>query len=279
MAASVIACAVAADVAIKRVFGRPPRRTGPGPTHADDVWIPAGDSSLRGWLMAAPGNAPGAVVIHGWGGNAADMVPVAVRLHALGINVLLFDAHGHGRSPGITVSSMPAFAQDVRDATRWLRSRPGVDAARVVLVGHSVGAGASLFAASRDPEVAAVVALAPMADPVGFMSERMRGRIPAPLIPLALRYIERSIGHRFEDFTPLNTIQRLQAPVLLVHGDRDETVPLWHAQALHERAGGVSTLAVVEGADHFSVDSLDDVDLAGFLANAGVLTPQVSDAS
>ena len=276
----VTAALAAADVMVKRAFGRPPRRTGPGPVAARDATIPtAGGSPLRGWLLSAPDMAAGAIVIHGWGGHAGDMAPVAHRLYALGLHVLAIDARGNGRSPGIAVSSMPVFAQDVRDATRWLRSQPNVDPARIVLVGHSVGAGASLFAASRDREVAAVVALAPMADPVGFMSERMRGRMPGLLIPLALRYIELSIGHRFEDFTPLNTIRLLEVPVLLVHGDRDDTVPLWHAQILYERAGGHSSLSVVEGADHFSVEALEDVDLAGFLAQAGVLPAQVSDAS
>ena len=233
---------------------------------------------LRAWFLPGAGDGPAAVVIHGWGGNAGDMVPVADRLHALGLHVLLVDAHGHGRSPAIPVSSMPAFAQDVRDATRWLRARPEVDPGRVVLVGHSVGAGACLFAASGDKAVAAVVALAPMADPVGFMSERMGRRLPQPLVTTALRYTEFTIGHRFEEFAPLHTIGRVAAPVLLVHGARDTTVPVAHAQMLHERSS-TSTLLVIERADHFCVDCLDEIDLTGFLERARVLWPQVSDAS
>ncbi len=168
------------------------------------------------------------------------------------------------------MSSMPAFAQDIRDATRWLRAQPGVDDTRILLVGHSVGAGACLFAASGDRAIAAVVALAPMADPVGFMSERMGRRLPNLLVAAALRYTEFTIGHRFEEFTPLNTIGRIDSPVLLVHGDRDTTVPLAHARMLHERSS-TSTLCVVEGGDHFCVECLDLVDLSGFLAQAGVL--------
>ena len=59
-----------------------------------------------------------------------------------------------------------------------------------------------------------------------------------------------------------------------VHGAQDTTVPVRHAQMLHERSRGVSTLYVVDGADHFSVDSLDQVDLAGFLDAA--LQPRLS---
>lgn len=39
----------------------------------------------------------------------------------------------------------------------------------------------------------------------------------------ALRYVERVIGHRYDDFAPLRTIRDSQVPVLLVHGDADTT--------------------------------------------------------
>ena len=61
-------------------------------------------------------------------------------------------------------------------------------AACVVLLGHSVGAGASLLAASRDPSVAAVVSIAAMAHPGTLMRANMRARgIPGPLITVILR--------------------------------------------------------------------------------------------
>ena len=87
-----------------------------------------------------------------------------------------------------SASTITAIVSGVKTQTGVLgvdeRIRRGdhtsVDAARVVLVGHSVGAGASLFAASRDPEVAAVVALAPMADPVGWMRISQLSNMPSP---------------------------------------------------------------------------------------------------
>ncbi len=268
--------AIVADRTVRRRFGRPPRRGFTGsPTGAVDVQIDAVDgSTLRGWWFESTDPGPAALVIHGWGGQAGDMLPVADVIRRLGLNVLLLDARGHGRSADTSVASMPSFADDVRAGLEWLRSAPGADPARIVLVGHSVGAGACLFVASGDPEVAAVVCLASMADPSALMAGMIGQYLPAPLTRLALRYVERVIGHRFTQFAPVHTIGRISAPVLLLHGAQDTTVPLADARRLHALAPEYSDLLVVADADHFSIEGLDTAEprLRRFLQGAGVLT-------
>ena len=235
---------------------------------ADDVVISAEDGScLRGWWLTSGARGPVALIIHGWGGSAADMIPVADPLRRLGLHVLLLDARGHGRSDDVAVASMPSFAADVRAGVRWLRARPEVDRPGIVLVGHSVGAGACLFAASDDPDLAAVIALASMADPRVFMGRQLRRFLPGSLTGLALRYVEHTIGYRFEQFVPVCTIQRIQTPVLLLHGTQDATVPVADAHHLHA-LGPTTTLEVIEDGDHFSVEALDRAEpvVARFLA-------------
>lgn len=268
---------------VRRRYGRPPRRppTGPPPAEAADVTILTADGArLRGWLRHPPTRSPGgtdpagpaAVVVHGWGGSARDMLPVSEPLLAEGLHVLLLDARGHGRSDGADIVSMPAIAEDVRTAVAWLRTQPQVDPSRVVLVGHSVGAGACLFVAAGDPRIAAVVSLASMADPRSFMSDRLRGRLPGPLTALALRYVEHAIGHRFTEFAPVHTIGRFHAPVLLLHGQQDTTVPVSDAYRLRARAPERSTLVILPDADHTSVEALDGAQqaLQDFLRRADV---------
>ncbi len=269
---------VVADRAAKRRFGRPRRRPNRHevPTGAADVSLTAVDgSTLRGWWLGSADGAtgPAALVIHGWGGSAADMIPVADPLLRLGLHVLLLDARGHGRSDDVAVASMPSFADDVRAGMRWLRTRPEVDPTGVVLVGHSVGAGACLYAASDDPDTAAVIALASMADPRVFMRGQLQRVLPRPLATLALRYVEHTIGRRFEEFVPVATIAGIHAPVLLLHGAQDTTVPVADAYRLHALAPANTTLRVIDDADHFSVEALDRAGpvLAQFLA--GALTP------
>lgn len=246
---------------VRRRFGVPPRRITPEspPEDAVDVAIAGPNGrTLRGWLLGAgrqPG--PAAVVVHGWGANAGDMLPAARLLASADFAALVIDARCHGRSDGDDFASMPRFAEDVAAATAWLRRSAFADPRRVVLLGHSVGAGACLFAASKDPQVAAVVSVSSLAHPGRFMQSGLtRQGVPAPLARLALRYVERVIGHRYAEFAPVHTIPKVRAPILLIHGSADRTVPLDDAHELHAAAGGRAELIVVPDAGHTDVERL-----------------------
>ncbi|HMU17308.1 MAG TPA: alpha/beta hydrolase, partial [Thauera aminoaromatica] len=89
-------------------------------------------------------SAPAVVVMHGWGGNAALMLPLARPLHEAGYATLFVDARCHGASDDDSFASLPRFAEDTEHAFAWLSAREGVDPARIALLGHSVGAGAVL---------------------------------------------------------------------------------------------------------------------------------------
>jgi pimeloyl-ACP methyl ester carboxylesterase len=242
---------------------------------AEDIAI-AGPNhrALRAWFVACPGDdlpRPTVLVIHGWNGAASLMLPIASLVHAAGAHALFLDARGHGRSDDDRFASMPRFAEDIDAALRWLRDDARVEPRCVVLLGHSVGAGASLLAASRDPQIAAVVSIAAMAHPGVLMRSNMRARgMPSSLITAILRSIERTIGLSFDAFAPISTISRVRAPVLLVHGGRDEVVPPADATLLAQASAGRARLLVVPEADHASLDA--------FLDAAPAVTTFIQDA-
>lgn len=201
---------------------------------------------------------PAVVIMHGWGGNAEMMLPLARLLYEAGFAVLLVDARNHGKSDGDTFSSMPRFAEDIASGYEWLANKTEIDPCRIALLGHSVGAAASLLLASRRPEVAAVVSIAAFAHPERIMRRQMATK-RIPFIPvgwLVLKYIERTIGHRFSDIAPMNTIKAIHCPVLLIHGDADSSVPVDDATLIHDRGSEVNLLTL-EGADHDSIEHID----------------------
>jgi hypothetical protein len=51
-------------------------------------------------------------------------------------------------------------------------------------------------------------------------------------------------------YPTLDRIRRLRAPLLVIHGDRDEIVPVSHGRALFEAAAEPKSLHVVPGAGH-----------------------------
>lgn len=232
----------------------------------DVVHIPtARNKQLYGWLVPADRHdpAPVVVVMHGWGGNAAMMLPLLRPLHTAGLAVLLIDARCHGRSDEDDFASLPRFAEDIDQALAWLQQCPHADPRRIALVGHSVGAGAVLLAASRRDDVSAVVSLAAFSHPVAMM-RRFLAHKRVPFLPvgwLVLRYVEHVIGHRFDDIAPVTSISRIRCPTLLVHGAEDTTVPPSEAALIHAaRRGEHVRLRIIAGShDDFG----DPKDIAG----------------
>ncbi|MDX9994580.1 MAG: alpha/beta fold hydrolase [Rhodocyclaceae bacterium] len=227
-----------------------------------EVTIPTENGKfLFGWCVSArrQGRRPAVVAIHGWGGNAETLLPLAQPLHEAGFAVLLIDARCHGRSDEDSFASMPRFAEDLGHAIDWLKRRDDIDPEAIAVIGHSVGAAASLLAASRRQDIAAVVSIAAFAHPVAMMRRWFAAkRIPyLPVGWVMLRYVERVIGHRFDDIAPINTIRCVRCPTLLVHGGEDATVPVGEAHALHAaRSGEHVQLKVVAG----SHDDYADLD-------------------
>lgn len=219
------------------------------------------NKQLFGWYIPAPDNAraPAVAVLHGWGSNAEMMLPVAVPLNQVGYAVLLFDARCHGRSDDDNFASLPRFAEDLDCALAWLVQQPGVDAANIAVLGHSVGAGAVLLAASRRKDIAAVISVAAFSHPASMMRRFLAAR-HVPYMPLGwyvMRYVQRIIGHRFDAIAPRHTITQIRCPVLLVHGSDDTIIPVSEAREIHaQRRSDAVQLLILPG-EHDSSAELE----------------------
>ncbi len=227
---------LAAPSALKRAFA-PPRRASRGrPADRglpeEEVWLDGSrDIRLHAWFVPVRGAAPAVVVLHGWGGSAADLLPLAGPLHDAGFHVLLLDARNHGLSEDDDFASLPRFADDLATAVASLRTREEV--LSVGAVGHSVGAAAAILAAATGTPIDAVVAVSSFAHPGELMDANLH--VPAPLRRLLLWSIERMIGYRYDEIAPRNRIAEVRVPVLLVHGDADEVVPVADSRELARR--------------------------------------------
>jgi dipeptidyl aminopeptidase/acylaminoacyl peptidase len=201
---------------------------------------------------------PAVLAMHGWGANASTLWPAVDPLLAAGFAVMLLDASCHGDSGDEAFTSLPRFAEDIAAGLEALCAHPAVDRDRIALLGHSVGAGAALLHAAREPggapsgvcAVRAVVSLSAFAHPAEMMQRWMaEHRIPRRVVGSAiLEHVQEVIGERFERIAPVNTIACLSCPVLLVHGRHDATVPVDDALRLRDAQPSAELLLV--DADH-----------------------------
>lgn len=248
---------------------------------AQSVRLPTGDrKTLFGWFVPVSGQlpAPGVIVMHGWGANASLMLPALAPLHAAGFAVLLLDARCHGQSDAAAFTSLPRFAEDIEAGLDWMRQQNTVDARRLAVMGHSVGAGAALLCATRRTDVRAVISLSAFAHPREIMRTFLAdAHIPYPVFGwYVMRHVQAVIGARFDAIAPLTSMTRMRCPVLLVHGSDDAVVPFADAQRLLAAgpAGLAQSLTVEGGHDLSTALEAHLPTLVGFLQQAFLQEPR-----
>jgi dienelactone hydrolase len=103
---------------------------------------------------------PGVLVAHGYAGSKQLMLGYAHVLAHAGYAVMLWDFGGHGANPAPL--ERDSLQQDLNVAYAALLEQPEVDPSRLALLGHSMGSGAVMSAAIRNPDrFAATVAVSP----------------------------------------------------------------------------------------------------------------------
>ncbi|MET8277438.1 alpha/beta fold hydrolase [Micromonospora sp. NPDC005174] len=117
-------------------------------------------TEVRGGPPNPDARRPGVVIAHGFAGSARLMRPIADTVARRGAVALLIDFAGHGANPaGLGAGTSPATLANLDVAVGHLRSQPDVDPAQIMLVGHSMGAGAVTRYAAEHPEIARTVAI------------------------------------------------------------------------------------------------------------------------
>jgi len=187
---------------------------------------------LHAWWIPASRPARGHVLLlHGNAGNIGDRVPHVAVLAAAGFDVLAFDYRGYGRSSG-RPSELGTY-HDARAANALLRGRPGIDPARVLYLGESLGGAVALALAVEAPPAGLLQS--------AFTSVRDMARLHYPFIPRAVVP---------DAYPSLRLIRRLNTRLLVLHGARDSIVPLMHGEELFEAAPEPKQLEVFPDAAH-----------------------------
>ncbi|MDJ0869101.1 MAG: alpha/beta hydrolase [Myxococcota bacterium] len=225
----------------------------------ETVEFPAVDgSTLRGWLVPGRSDAQRAVVaVHGGGGDRRSYLRLAPALHAAGYPTLLFDCREHGISDGTGrgLSFGVREQHDVRAAVSWLVGERGF--AGVAGLGRSQGAVSLLQAAQSEPAIEALVWESGGVDLVDVIATAPPMREFSPWFHrLVARVLLWRAGASLRAVMTLDTSTRAAAlqlasrPLLVIHGDRDERVPVAQGRALYAAASEPRSLWIVEGAGH-----------------------------
>jgi pimeloyl-ACP methyl ester carboxylesterase len=186
---------------------------------------------------------------------------LSLSLVDLGLNVLRFDFSGNGQSEGNFAESFYSKQVDDIKAAATFMSAQGIP--WIGLAGHSMGAMVALLAASRTDKVKAVCTLAAKASALKtnhFLSReqieelQLTGRVHFTSRGRNLELTKTFFAEAEQYDLPL-IVASLSQPLLVVHGDMDEIIPVDNAYRLHQYRRANTELAIISGADHmFSRD-------------------------
>ncbi|MCK4581328.1 MAG: alpha/beta hydrolase, partial [Dehalococcoidia bacterium] len=162
---------------------------------------------------------------------------------------------GTGESQGNL--DIMGWSADLLTVIDFVCSVEEADESRLTLLGFSAGAAVSIYVAAQDTRVSSLAACACPAD-FGFLASpetapstiqhfRDVGLIRDDRFPLS----NEAWIDGFRAISPVQWIDRISPrPLLLVHGDADELVPLEHAHRLYRQAKEPKELVVIPGARH-----------------------------
>jgi hypothetical protein len=220
----------------------PRRDAGPPPDgeRVRELLFRVGEGAVIGSrLYAASSRAPVILYFHGNGEIASDYDDIAPLYIARGMNLLVVDYRGYGRSTGTpTLTGMIRDARDVFASARQQLEACGFQG-RLWAMGRSLGSASALeIARSFGSQLGGVIVESGFADTVGLF-QRVGIPVRRHAIPQAWA--------RFN----VMAVAQVTIPVLLIHGERDMLIPLADGEALLEACPSVrKELVVIPGAGH-----------------------------
>ena len=197
----------------------------------EDLTLTTADGvRLAAWYVPAENARATLLHCHGNAGNIGDRVDIVRLYHNLGLNVLIFDYRGYGRSSGTPTE--PGTYADALAAWTYLTVTRGIPPQAIVVGGQSLGCGVASWLAAQVKPGALILES-------GFTSvPDMAARI-YPFLPA-----RRLARIRYDS---LERLPRVTCPVLVAHSPDDEIVPYAFGQRLFEAANQPKEFLVLQG--------------------------------
>lgn len=244
--------------------------------HPESLHVTARDGlQLQGWWYAAAdpgesGPAPTVLLFHGGpeGQARPDFNPFLNALVEGGYNVFAPNVRGSGGfgrafSHADDVELRFDGIDDVADIVEELSARGLVDPGRIACVGWSYGGYLALASLTFHPGLFVTgVSICGMSDLPAFYesTETWIGKAAQPKYGHPVRD-----AALLDDLSPINRIEQLRAPVLLVHGAHDTNVPVSQSTSFRDAvvaAGGIADLVLYDDEGHELVRRDNIADLA-----------------
>jgi hypothetical protein len=201
----------------------------------EEIWFQAADGArLFGWYVEARADRPVVLWCHGNAGNVINRLENLKLLFQTGLSVFLFDYRSYGRSQHLRPTEEGLY-QDALGAYDYVTRTRLIRPERIVLFGRSLGAAVAGELAAQKPAAALILESA-------FPSIKAVARFHYGGLPLHWL-----LG---AEFRLIDRLPHLSLPKLIIHGDRDDIIPMELGRQVFEAAKPPKEWYVIQGADH-----------------------------
>jgi len=192
---------------------------------------PDGTRLIAWYARARPGR-PTLLYFHGNAGNLANRSERVRKYTVRGIGVFMLSYRGYSGSTGRP--SERANVADAKLAYEALR-KEGVAPEDIILYGESLGSGIAVQLAAEKP-VGGLILDAPYTSIVDVAASAY------PFLPVR--------GFMFDRYETMRYLADVHAPLLVIHGEDDEIIPVAMGRAVYAAANGPKELITFPGAGH-----------------------------
>lgn len=214
----------------------------------EDIFFKTQDNlELNGWFLAHKDAAGTILFCHGNAGNISHRLEKLKFFHELGVNILIFDYRGYGRSKGSP--SEKGLYLDTEAAYNYLLSRK-IDSKQIIAFGESLGSVAAIDLAYKHKIKGLIVegAISCAKDMVRFIY---------PFLPSWIISIH---------FDSVNKIKSVDIPKLIIHSINDEVVPYRLGRKLYNNASLPKEFLEIRGGHN-----------SAFFESEGILKEKIAD--
>jgi fermentation-respiration switch protein FrsA (DUF1100 family) len=206
----------------------------------DDVTFRTEDGlNLNGWFVPGKKSLPDADLhtllwFHGNSGNINRRLDNIKMLHdRVPVNVFIFDYRQYGKSEG-KISEQGTYI-DARAALAYLHSRNDINNEKIIFFGRSLGSAVAVELAVQE-KCRALILETP------FTSIKEMGKKLYPFLPFTFFLRTK--------YDSLSKIRDIKVSTLIMHGDKDELVPIEQGKMLYEKANEPKEFYTIPGAMH-----------------------------
>jgi len=196
----------------------------------EDIYLQTNNGvKINAWLFKNPLAKSTLIFAHGNAGNMSDRLLMIKVFYDFGLNVLIFDYRGYGKSEGRPSES--GIYLDAQGAYDYLQSRNDIDMNNIILYGASLGGAVVVDLATCRKAALLVVESS-------ITNARDMARIFYPFVPMFFLSLK---------FDSISKVKAITIPKLFIHSPEDQVVPYWVGQKLFEAAAQPKEFLMIHG--------------------------------